>query len=112
MLKPDPAPAALPRAAESTQNFNSTLKSLSGWPGWFCLVVLVIGLFNLGHLILKALNPLQLDYSEGLVLSGIHRLLEHPALRDTYSFNPTFYDTTDLAYPPVFPYLGAFFDWL
>ncbi len=112
MLKPDSAPAALPRAAKTTQNFNSPLKNLSGWSGWFCLAVLVLSLINLGHLILKALNPLQLDYSEGLVLSGIHRLLEHPALADTYSFNPAFYDTTDLAYPPVFPYLGAFFDWL
>jgi hypothetical protein len=112
MLKPDSAPAALPRAAEPTRNFNSILKKLTRWPGWFCLAVIGIGLFNLGHLILKALNPLQLDYSEGLVLSGIHRLLAHPALGDTYSFNPAFYDTTDLAYPPVFPYLGAFFDWL
>ena len=110
MLKQDSTQAALPGPSGPARNFRAVIKYFTGWPGLFCVAVLVIGLVNLGHLILKALNPLQLDYSEGLVLSGIHRLLDHPALGDTYSFNTAFYDTTDLAYPPVFPYLGALFD--
>jgi hypothetical protein len=108
MLKQDSTQAASP---EPARNLTSVIRDyFTGWPGFFSLAVLATGLFNLGHLILKALNPLQLDYSEGLVLSGIHRLLDHPALGDTYSFNAAFYNTTDLAYPPVFPYLGALFD--
>lgn len=91
------------------QNSKFALRNLRGW---LCGAILLLALVNLGHLVIKALNLIQLDYSEGLVLSGVHRILEHPALGDTYSFNPVFYDTTDLAYPPVFPYLGAFFSWL
>lgn len=113
MLKLDStAGSDLSKSANLRQNFKSTLKALTGWPGWLCGLILLIGLLNLGHLILKAFNLIQLDYSEGLVLSGVHRILDHPALNDTYSFNPAFYDTTDLAYPPVFPYLGAFLSWL
>ena len=75
------------------------------------IAILGLALLNFSHLLLKALNLIQLDYSEGLVLSGVHRILDHPALGATYSFNPAFYNTTDLAYPPVFPYLGAFISW-
>ncbi len=113
MLKLDSAARSdLPRSANFSQNFKSFLKSLTGWPGWILGVILLMALLNLSHLILKAFNLIQLDYSEGLVLSGVHRILDHPSISDTYSFNPAFYDTTDLAYPPVFPYLGAFFSWI
>ena len=79
MLKQGSTRTNLPGPAGPVRNLNSVVKYFAGWPGFFSLALLAIGLFNLGHLVLKALNPLQLDYSEGLVLSGIHRLLEHPA---------------------------------
>ncbi len=78
------------------------------WPGWICSTILVVAIFNVVQLVAKTFNPLQLDYSEGLVISGIHRILNHPSLATTYDFNPAFYNTTDLAYPPIFPYLTAF----
>jgi len=77
------------------------------WPGWVCIPVLLIATINFVELVSKTFNPLQLDYSEGLVISGVHRILSHPSLATTYDFNPAFYNTTDLAYPPVFPYLAA-----
>ena len=113
MLKLDSAARSdLPKPANFSQNFKSFLKTFTGWPGWIWGVILLMALLNLSHLILKAFNLIQFDYSEGLVLSGVHRILDHPSLSDTYSFNPAFYDTTDLAYPPVFPYLGAFLSWI
>lgn len=82
------------------------------WRGWLCAGALLIALQNVIHLIASAIDPLQLDYSEGLVLSGLERITRNPSLATAYSFNPTFYDTTDLAYPPVFPYTAAGLAWL
>src|SRR5689334_21093123 len=84
----------LPNSTGARQNFKSAIKAFSGWPGWICGFILLLALLNFGHLLLKALNLIQLDYREGLVLSGVHRILDHPALNKTYSFNPAFYDTT------------------
>ena len=83
------------------------MKTLLTWRNLFCGGILVLAVQNIIHLIASALDPLQLDYSEGLVLSGLARIGQHPSLSNAYSFNPTFYNTTDLAYPPVFPYLAT-----
>lgn len=113
MLKLDtPANSDFPATAGSGRDFKATWQLIFKGPGWFLIAILGLALLNFSHLLLKALNLIQLDYSEGLVLSGVHRILDHPALGATYSFNPAFYNTTDLAYPPVFPYLGAFISWL
>ena len=77
------------------------------WPKLLLYGILLVALQNLIHIVASVLDPLQLDYSEGLVVSGLERILRQPALSVAYSFNPTFYNTTDLAYPPVFPYAAT-----
>ncbi len=77
------------------------------WRRLSCIAVLLIALQNIIHLIACVVDPLQLDYSEGLVLGGLQRIAANPALGAAYSFNAAFYNTTDLAYPPVFPYAAA-----
>ncbi|HEX2914816.1 MAG TPA: glycosyltransferase family 39 protein [Chloroflexia bacterium] len=82
------------------------LKRLT-WRRLVCVLVLLVAFQNIVHLVASAVDPLQLDYSEGLVLGGLERIAHHPSLASAYSFNPVFYNTTDLAYPPVFPYTAA-----
>jgi hypothetical protein len=80
---------------------------LLSWRSFLCAGTLLLAANNALHLIASAIDPLQLDYSEGLVVGGLERITHHPGLATAYSFNPAFYNTTDLAYPPVFPYLAA-----
>jgi hypothetical protein len=77
------------------------------WRNILSVAILLIASQNILHLLFSAADPLQLDYSEGLVLSGLDRIMRNPFLEMAYSFNPVYYYTTDLAYPPVFPYSAA-----
>lgn len=79
-------------------------------PKWFwlvCLLIFAIAVQNFVYMLLNVLNPIQTDYSEVLVVRGVQRIMHNPALAATYSFNTSFYNATDLEYPPVFPYLAA-----
>ncbi len=82
-------------------------RKLLTWRNLLCVGTLLVALQNIIHLIASTIDPLQLDYSEGLVLGGLERINRNPSLSAAYSFNPNFYNTTDLAYPPVFPYLAT-----
>lgn len=79
-------------------------------PKWLWLVgwlIFAIAAQNLVYMLINVLNPIQTDYSEVLVVRGVQRIIHNPALAATYSFNTSFYNATDLEYPPVFPYLAA-----
>ncbi|NWJ44428.1 MAG: hypothetical protein HXX08_00975 [Chloroflexi bacterium] len=77
------------------------------WRFWFCILTLLIAGQNIAHLVSNALAPMQLDYSEGLLLGGVEQILREPNPAALYNFKPDFYDATVLAYPPLFPYLSA-----
>ncbi|MEI7554213.1 hypothetical protein [Candidatus Chlorohelix sp.] len=77
------------------------------WHFLFCILTTLIAGQTIVHLIINAFAPIQLDYSEGLLLGGVEQILRDPNPVALYNFKPDFYAATVLAYPPLFPYLSA-----